>query len=167
MSTKALNTLVTRFTENKKTYQIKAFFQLEDHGQKPYFSVTGEINQVNYAVESCGMLHDEIAKYFPEMQKYLKWHLTNISKGPMYYIENSRYWMGYCGYTDGKYNSPPNYEYAKSTIVYGTLESDYNFAIDENTKEEEFINFLNNRFNALMQKFDEDMMEIFGKDLYI
>lgn len=44
-------------------------------------------------LNSCGCLHDDIAKYFPEYSKYIKWHLCN-SDGPLGYIENTLYLAG-------------------------------------------------------------------------
>ena len=35
-----------------------------------------------------GCCHGEIAKYFPELEKYIKWHLTS-SNGPMHYVANA------------------------------------------------------------------------------
>lgn len=39
---------------------------------------------------SCGCLHEEIAKRFPELAPFIKWHLVNTD-GPMHYIANSTY----------------------------------------------------------------------------
>lgn len=33
---------------------------------------------------SCGCIHDDIAKHFPELAPYIKWHLVS-SDAPMYY----------------------------------------------------------------------------------
>jgi hypothetical protein len=42
-------------------------------------------------LNSCGCIHDDIAKHFPELAPYIKWHLTS-SDGPMHYIANTLYW---------------------------------------------------------------------------
>jgi hypothetical protein len=37
-----------------------------------------------------GCCHDEVAKHFPELAPFIKWHLTS-SDGPMHYIANTVY----------------------------------------------------------------------------
>ena len=51
------------------------------------FSITGEIGG------SSGCIHEEIAKHFPELKKYIKWHLMS-SDGPMHYLANTLYLAG-------------------------------------------------------------------------
>lgn len=41
-------------------------------------------------IVSWGCCHDSIAKHFPELAKYIKWHLCS-TKGPMYYVANATY----------------------------------------------------------------------------
>jgi hypothetical protein len=41
-------------------------------------------------LSSCGCQHEETAKRFPELAKYIKWHLCSTN-GPMYYIANTVY----------------------------------------------------------------------------
>lgn len=88
------------------------------------FSITGEIYiPRRNDCEACGCLHEEIAKAFPELAPYIKWHLTG-SDGPMHYIENTLYWAGKRGWCDGKAGSPPNLAHARSSAVWpdATLE---------------------------------------------
>lgn len=40
-----------------------------------------------------GCCHDRVAKYFPHLKKYLKWHLTS-SDGPLHYIDNTIFHAG-------------------------------------------------------------------------
>lgn len=58
------------------------------------FSVTGtlfeKLNNGQWRDYSCGMLHDEVARFFPELIPYLKWHLCSTD-GPMHYIANTMY----------------------------------------------------------------------------
>jgi len=55
------------------------------------FAITGEIYIPGKRdCEAGGCLHDEIAKYFPELAPYIKWHLMS-SDGPMHYIANTVY----------------------------------------------------------------------------
>lgn len=77
------------------------------------FAITGEIYIPGRSdVECCGMIHEEIAKHFPELLPFLKWHLTS-SDGPMHYIANTTYWA-----------KQGNLEYARSSAVWpdATLE---------------------------------------------
>ena len=37
-----------------------------------------------------GCIHEEIIKRFPELAKYIKWHLT-AADGPLYYLANTIY----------------------------------------------------------------------------
>jgi len=54
-------------------------------------SVThGEANKLLWFGAS-GCIHDEIAKYIPELAPFIKWHLVS-SDGPMHYIANAMYY---------------------------------------------------------------------------
>jgi hypothetical protein len=44
-------------------------------------------------MDSCGCQHDAISKNFPELAKYIKWHLCS-SDGPMHYPGNALYLAG-------------------------------------------------------------------------
>lgn len=137
-------------------------------GQTPYFGITAEIWDVKRKrdCESCGCLHEDIAKHFPELQKYIKWHLTS-TQSPMHYIANSLYWAGFYGYRDGKLNSPPNIEYLKDTCIYGALESDQEFNLDNPLMtKEQLTDWLNSRLDALMVKFTYEMDELFETELF-
>lgn len=63
------------------------------------FSVVGDIWKRGYLRTSdlgnlrCGSIHDDAAKYFPELAGLIKWHLTS-SDGPMHYIANTLYHAG-------------------------------------------------------------------------
>jgi hypothetical protein len=111
------------------------------------FSATADIVNIKLCgdkTESCGCLHDEIARHFPGLAPLLKWHLTSTD-GPMHYLANTLYWLGRSGYTDGKPNSPPNLEYARSTAVWPEMPADV-------TESE-----LRERLPALLSAFHTDM----------
>jgi len=58
------------------------------------FAITGEIRIPGRRdCEACGCLHDEIAKAFPELAPFIKWHLFD-STGPMHYVANTLYLAG-------------------------------------------------------------------------
>jgi len=79
------------------------------------FSITGDIHGRNIDIGGC--VHEEIAEHFPELAKYIKWHLCS-SDGPLHYVANTLYWLGYSGWCDGKKDSPPNFDYAKKTAIW-------------------------------------------------
>jgi hypothetical protein len=61
------------------------------------FSITGVIRAIDKRINprdngelAGGCLHEEIAKAFPELAPFIKWHLTS-SDGPMHYIANTMY----------------------------------------------------------------------------
>jgi hypothetical protein len=97
---------------------------------------------------SCGCLHEEIAKYFPELQKYIKWHLCDSGE-PMSYIENSMYWHG-------KRNAPEtNFENFKSTAIW----PDAPLSVMK-LSEKEITDKLNERLPGLMQEFRAAVKEL-------
>lgn len=53
------------------------------------FTITGDIRG-EYGFEAGGFLHDEIAKYFPDLAPLIKWHLV-ATDGPMHYLANTEY----------------------------------------------------------------------------
>jgi hypothetical protein len=61
------------------------------------FAITGAIYENKYrskrSLERSGCIHDEIAEYFPDLAKYIKWHLVS-SDGPMDYFANTLYLAG-------------------------------------------------------------------------
>jgi len=85
------------YTQDGVTYRIKVKMRYDDHcgnGQNT-FSITGEIqrksdNGKRWLEDTWGCIHEEIQKYFPELGKYIKWHLTS-SDEPMHYIANTVY----------------------------------------------------------------------------
>lgn len=55
------------------------------------FAITAEIaSREGGRIESCGCLHDEIRKHFPELAYLIKWHLCSTD-GPMHYIAGTVY----------------------------------------------------------------------------
>jgi hypothetical protein len=58
------------------------------------FAITGEIYIPGRRdCEACGCIHDEIAKHFPELAPFIKWHLC-ATDGPMHYVANTVYHAG-------------------------------------------------------------------------
>ena len=150
-----------------------------------YFSVTADVGNVahyrRYPAHSWGCTHEKVAEHFPELSKYIKWHLVGFD-GPRHYKANAKYWLGL-----GKY-SDCNITHFKSTIVlgevdideemfdqYSELEYTLTYCIDDEdiqlSKEtidaalSGFIDhWLDKRYPQLMQAFDKDMRELFFSD---
>ncbi len=87
------------YTEHGQKYRIQAKYGIDydfgrKHNQAPSFSATCRIDELERGrwVESGGGAnHNEIAKHFPELRPYLKWHLVSTDS-PMHYIANAQYW---------------------------------------------------------------------------
>jgi hypothetical protein len=117
------------YIENRRRYRITARVRWDDHcgNKRNCFVITADIDmQGTYGWQEYagGMCHEEVAKHFPELAPFLKWHGT-YSDGPTYYIENTLYWLGWRGYADGKPGSPPNLEHARNTAVWPELPEDF------------------------------------------
>lgn len=86
------------FTENGQKYNITATIRYDDECGNGHnsFSVTGNVYifRGNKWCDDCGgCIHDQITQHFPELQKYIKWHLFD-SNGPMHYVANTVFLAG-------------------------------------------------------------------------
>lgn len=84
------------FTEDGQKYSITAKIRYDDKCKNGHnsFSITGEINEIgNRHGGSCCCIYEEIARHFPELEKYIKWHLMS-SDGPLHYVANTVYLAG-------------------------------------------------------------------------
>jgi len=74
-----------------RVIKVKIRFDDECGNGHNTFSITGDIyHPGNNDIDCGGCIHDEIAKYFPKLKKYIQWHLVS-SDGPMHYIANTMY----------------------------------------------------------------------------
>lgn len=87
------------FRENNRNYLIivKCRYSNPFNNQDADFAITGEIWRANVKggkvggdCESCGCIHEDIAKHFPEIAHLIKWHLVGPN-GPMHFIANTTY----------------------------------------------------------------------------
>ena len=86
------------YREDGREYVLIAKVRYDEEWGNGYntFAITGEIWRANNGqpigrdCESCGCIHEDIAKRLPELAPYIKWHLTS-SDGPMHYIDNTVY----------------------------------------------------------------------------
>lgn len=87
------------YTEGGERLRIRALVRHDDECGNGHnsFSITGEIERKKdngqWYWQAGGCLHDEIAKHFPELAPFIKWHLTDTT-GPMHYIANTLYHAG-------------------------------------------------------------------------
>lgn len=97
-TTNKLTYLSTKFfTENKEEYRITVTVSLNDdcHNNMCDWSVTADIRQKNqygqYKEYMGGCCHNEVAKHFPELAKFIPLHCSNHYGAPMYPVDNGMY----------------------------------------------------------------------------
>ena len=84
------------YKEQGATYRVKATVRYDDNCGNGHnsFSITADgqekLRNGHWRDSFGGCCHDEIAKHFPELKPFIKWHLFN-STGPMHYIANTCY----------------------------------------------------------------------------
>lgn len=116
--TKRVKEFSNKYQEDGEWYTIKAFVRYDDTCKNGHndFAITGEIWHRG-RIDMCGCIHTEITKHFPDLVKFLKWHLTSTD-GPMHYIANTIYWA-----------EEGNYENARDSAVWPEA-SDKAFVIE-------------------------------------
>ena len=90
-------TFTKTYTEDGQQYKITAEVRFDDdeckNGHKT-FAITGEILRKaktgRWAFDSCGLIHDDIAKHFPNLAPFFKWHLCSTDR-PLHYLANTLY----------------------------------------------------------------------------
>lgn len=115
---------------------IKVNVRFDDECGNGYntFSITADVYIPGRRAGGC--LHEDVAKHFPELAPFIKWHLCSTD-GPMHYIANTLYHL-----QQGKI------DYAKSSAIYGALPE------DSAVKPEDMdVQFLNNRLPHLLSAF--------------
>ena len=85
------------YCQDKAIISVQLRFDDECGNGHNTFAITGTIrykdrrrNRSDANIITSGCIHEEIAKHFPGLRKYIKWHLCNTD-GPMYYIANTIY----------------------------------------------------------------------------
>lgn len=77
-------------------------------GQKPYFSITGEIYHKGKPMTdrnmiSCGCVHEDILKVAPELKPLVDIHLSDMDGVPMHAEANGWYWLAKAAGVTQKY----------------------------------------------------------------
>ena len=78
------------------------------------FSITADIQQKRgnaWVTWGGGCCHDEVARHFPELQPFIKWHLVS-SDGPLHYIVNAMYLAGDKDYNGRRAGEVSGWSYA-------------------------------------------------------
>ena len=83
-----------------------AKFVLKTDGPLHGLDVEREVGGKVYLTEGCGQCTDELVKWFPEVEPYLKFHLNDMQPGCEHQRQNLRGWevgevCGECGYAYG------------------------------------------------------------------
>jgi hypothetical protein len=127
------------FIENENQYNIVVEINYDDRCNNGHntFSITGVITK-NDRMIMCGYLHNEIVKHFPELKKFIKWHLCSTD-GPLFYIPNTLYWV-----------KQKNWKNAKETAIWPK-------ATIKQLSSDNLELLLINRKQSLMEKFQKDV----------
>lgn len=135
------------------------------------FAIVGDVRSKNGREIAFGRLHDDIAQAFPELAGLIKWHLSSTD-GPMHYVSNTLYWLGYQGYCGEGENNPPSIEHARSTAVWPDMPetlicpSDLRGSMVGESKAEKkaladkVTQLLQNRLSGLIDEFKADIESI-------
>lgn len=78
--------------EGHETMTVELRFDDDCGNGHNSFAITGTLRDSRVkqdgGVVACGCMHDDIAKWFPELAPLIKWHLT-ATDGPMHYLANT------------------------------------------------------------------------------
>lgn len=117
LTKKQVKTFKKAYVENGLEYVLIAKVRYDDECGNGHntFAITGEIwrakngQPIGRDCESCGCIHEDIARRLPGLAPYIKWHLVT-SDGPMHYVANTVYhaqsygpqyaWVYYTGPSD-------------------------------------------------------------------
>lgn len=91
-------TFTKEYTEGGRKYRITAKVRHDDECGNGHnsFSITGQIDRKagsQWVDDMGGCIHEEIAKHFPQLAPFIKWHLTSTD-APMHYAANVVYLAG-------------------------------------------------------------------------
>ena len=79
---------------------------------RPSFSITGHIERPGARDwDAGGCIHEEIARYFPELRPLIQWHLCSTD-GPLHYIANTLYHMKETDTNGLREGQPGGWKYA-------------------------------------------------------
>lgn len=120
MNNRLVKTFSKTFVEDGCTYKIVATAKLNDdcHNNHYDFAITGDITRLQkngrWVDDRGGCIHEDIAKRFPQLKKFIHLHLCNHLGQPMYPEANGQYHiansgkqvaMDYLRITEEEYNA--------------------------------------------------------------
>lgn len=135
------------------------------------FAIVGDVRAKNGRDIAGGCLHDDIAQVFPELAGLIKWHLSSTD-GPIHYVANTLYWLGYQGFCGEGESNPPNMKHARSTAVWPDIPETLicpaelrGSMVGESKAEKKALadkvtQFLENRLSGLLEQFKADIESI-------
>jgi hypothetical protein len=113
-------TWVAKRCKGRNALQVKIRFDDDCRNGHMSFAITADYYEKG-RLESCGCLHEDIAKWFPELVPLIKWHLVSTDY-PLHYVANTVYhadqhgpthaWVYYTGKAD-----PLGFEDTKERVV--------------------------------------------------
>lgn len=129
------------------TWEVRLWKPSDDDPQPAHFSVTGETRYLNARdIESGGCIHDLLLEFAKRdllnardaiVPSLLRWHLFDVTEGPMHYVAYGVYWYKIYLRREGKLPKSVNFwerddrpkdakalDCFKSTIIFGALEDD-------------------------------------------
>lgn len=96
------------------------------------FSITGNILDGTRDGGACGQITDILAFAFPELEPFLKWHLTSTD-GPLHYLGNAVYLAGDRDYNGRRAGEAENWEYGVRfsgvSVTHRLKKSFYDFLV--------------------------------------
>lgn len=87
------------YTEDGHIFRITAEVRHDDECDNGHnsFAITATIDEKlgagRWVDHMGGCCHEEVAKHFPELEPFIKWHLTSTD-GPLHYLSNTIYLAG-------------------------------------------------------------------------
>jgi hypothetical protein len=111
------------FKQGGERYRITAEARHDDSCGNGHnsFAITGEIDRQakngRWIEDMGGSIHAEIAKHFPELAPFIKWHLSSTD-GPMHYIANTVYHASDCDHWGSPKGKEPDLGAARRCAVW-------------------------------------------------
>lgn len=153
------------YREGGQTFRIQAKYGIDydfarRHNQAPHFGITATIDRkddrppFHWREDSGGAMHAEVARRFPTLAPYIKWHLVSTD-GPLHYIANGKYqWEIANGLrAPAEYQRIDPWEAFKSTVIFGGLPDDAATAPPRNASWPEWEEWLRDRLPRLRETF--------------
>lgn len=131
-----------------------------------YFTITTNGYNERNILQSFGQCKDIINRLFPELKKYLPWHLCDTNGIPLYYIDNAIYWIeNELSLNEYETNIPDGYKSFKQILSKHLLckELEDEHELDKILVKyniSSFINWLQARESKLMDKFNSVIREM-------